>query len=49
MPFKQFFSRFRSTVKGAQEDIDVSAEDQAFAQFFQGSCRERGGAECAQV
>jgi len=42
------FARFRSFSKGTHQEPTVSAEEEAFAKFFEQACRERGGAECSQ-
>jgi len=46
--WRRLFPRFRYATKGAQEEPTVSAEEDAFARFFEQACHERGGAECSQ-
>ena len=45
-PHTQFFSRL---TRDAQEAPRMSAEEEAFATFFEQLCRERDGDECSQV
>jgi len=46
--YLSLFARFRSFSKGTHQEPTVSAEEEAFAKFFEQACRERGGAECSK-